>query len=102
MLKTTDKTLHELWKKLRVGVKLELQTYASKNPNVTISSEHFTKAINHCVDQLGLKLDKPTLEIINQFANEEILGYGPIHSLMMDPTITDILINHFDEIYVEK
>ena len=33
---------------------------------------------------------------------DEIVGLGPLEPLMADPDITDILVNRFDEIYVER
>ncbi|SCK30669.1 pilus assembly protein CpaF [Variovorax sp. HW608] len=32
----------------------------------------------------------------------EMLGFGPIEVLMADPTVSDILVNRFDQIYVER
>ena len=32
----------------------------------------------------------------------EMLGFGPIELLMADPTVSDILVNSFDQIYVER
>lgn len=37
-----------------------------------------------------------------QSAIDEVLGYGPIQSLMTDPGVTDILINGWDAIVYEK
>jgi pilus assembly protein CpaF len=33
---------------------------------------------------------------------DEIVGLGPLQPLMADPGITDILVNRFDEIYIER
>ena len=33
---------------------------------------------------------------------DEIVGLGPLQPLMADPDVTDILVNRFDEIYVER
>ena len=32
----------------------------------------------------------------------EMLGFGPLELLMADPTVSDILVNRFDQIYVER
>jgi len=32
----------------------------------------------------------------------EMLGFGPLELLMVDPTVSDILVNRFDQIYVER
>ncbi|NNF13728.1 MAG: CpaF family protein [Gemmatimonadetes bacterium] len=33
---------------------------------------------------------------------DEIFGLGPLEPLMQDPDVTDILVNTFDQVYVEK
>ena len=32
----------------------------------------------------------------------EMLGFGPLELLMADPTVSDILVNRYDQIYVER
>lgn len=43
----------------------------------------------------------PTREVLDGLF-DEIVGLGPLEPLMADPTVTDILVNRFDEIYVER
>ncbi len=33
---------------------------------------------------------------------DEILGYGPIEPLLRDPTVTEVMINRFDQVYCER
>jgi pilus assembly protein CpaF len=33
---------------------------------------------------------------------DEIFGYGPLEVLMKDPTISDILVNRHDQVYIER
>jgi pilus assembly protein CpaF len=33
---------------------------------------------------------------------DEILGYGPLQGLLNDPSVSDLLVNRFDQIYVER
>src|SRR5271166_2214247 len=33
---------------------------------------------------------------------DEIFGLGPLEPLLKDPTISDILVNRFDKIYIER
>jgi pilus assembly protein CpaF len=44
-------------------------------------------------------LDRETLkdDVVN-----ELFGFGPLESLFSDPTISDILVNRFDQVYVER
>jgi pilus assembly protein CpaF len=43
----------------------------------------------------------PTPEMVGSLF-DEIVGLGPLQPLMADPEISDILVNRFDEIYVER
>ena len=41
-------------------------------------------------------------ERLTQDIRDELLGYGPLESLLRDPTISDILVNSYNNIYVER
>lgn len=32
----------------------------------------------------------------------DVLGYGPLESLLEDPTVSEIMVNRFDQLYVER
>lgn len=41
------------------------------------------------------------LKIITEI-NDEVLGFGPINSLIMDPTVSEIMVNGPGQVYVER
>src|SRR6266705_2425065 len=43
----------------------------------------------------------PTADLVDCLF-DEIVGLGPLQPLMADPEISDILVNRFDEIYIER
>ena len=43
----------------------------------------------------------PTPELVGSLF-DEIVGLGPLQPLMSDPEVSDILVNRFDEIYIER
>jgi pilus assembly protein CpaF len=43
----------------------------------------------------------PTADLVDNLF-DELVGLGPLQPLMTDPAITDILVNRFDEIYIER
>ena len=45
--------------------------------------------------------DQERLEIIIDLQNE-VLGLGPLEPLLADPTISEIMVNKFDTVYVER
>src|SRR5947209_14445121 len=40
-------------------------------------------------------------EIVRQLT-DDILGYGPIEPLLRDDTVTEVMVNGFDAVYVER
>ena len=50
--------------------------------------------------QLPLNKDEQ-LRVVNDVLNE-VVGLGPLETLLQDPTITDILVNGPDTVYVER
>src|SRR6266705_6758376 len=71
-----------------------------------ISKERLRAEIGQAVEKLLLQENIPmTLperdRIIEEILNE-VFGFGPLEPLMKDPTITDILVNDYTRVYVER
>ena len=49
-----------------------------------------------------LPLNAQERDQLAQELNEEATGLGPLGPLLADPSITDILVNRFDRVYVER
>jgi pilus assembly protein CpaF len=84
---------------VRAQLTLEVDTDVinpfSKNPN---REQILRDRIRAAVMQRNVF---PTPQLLESLYNE-IVGLGPLQSLMDDPQITDILVNRFDEIYIER
>jgi pilus assembly protein CpaF len=52
--------------------------------------------------QQDLPLNDEERERLVEDLLEETLGVGPLASLMNDPAVTDILVNRFDRVYIER
>ena len=50
----------------------------------------------------SVKMDQPQRETMVAEIMDEIYGFGPIESLMVDPQVTDILINGPDRVLIER
>ncbi len=37
-----------------------------------------------------------------QYVTDEMFGYGPINNLILDPSVTEIMVNAFDNVYIER
>jgi len=53
------------------------------------------------VDQYPGELPLTRGQVI-QLTVDEILGNGPIEPLLQDPSITEVMVNRFDEVFVER
>ena len=65
-------------------------------------AERVTRAV---MEQLALDRTPLTREERRQLVREisdDILGYGPLEPLLRDDTVTEIMVNGFDRIYVER
>ena len=86
---------HFVRAQLTLQVDPEILDPFSANPNRnTILRDRIREAIT----QRHLT---PTSDLVDCLF-DEIVGLGPLQPLMADPEISDILVNRFDEIYIER
>ncbi len=50
----------------------------------------------------GLAVTRRDLDILVESLLDDVLGLGPLEALLADPDITEIMINHPNQIYVER
>src|SRR5262245_1690416 len=71
-----------------------------------LSREQFTHEITMVLAQMvsesAVPLNRREREQMVQELVDEMLGLGPLETLMRDPTISDILVNTFSTIYLER
>jgi pilus assembly protein CpaF len=59
-------------------------------------------ALQEVLSQDETPLTVPDRARIAQEIADDILGYGPIEPYLRDPDITEVMVNGFDQIYVER
>ncbi len=64
--------------------------------------QQIRKATQRLIDEQAIPLNNRICQQIITEIEDDILGLGPIEALLHDPTISDILVNGFDEVYVER
>ena len=90
---TNKKLLDELRNKI-------IQNLIDNNTNDEISNSNFVrKETDKALE--GYDLSIVERSYINNLIDNEINGYGPITELLDDPSITEIMVNNPDEIYIE-
>jgi pilus assembly protein CpaF len=53
-------------------------------------------------EKAAVPLNAQEREMLVKEVQDEVLGLGPIEPFMYDPTVTDILVNTYKQIYVER
>src|SRR5438105_11579256 len=86
---------------LRARLSLELEP-AITNPFSTVPGrrELIRSAIDHALDQLPEPLGDRSSAIDALY--DELCGLGPLEPLMADPQTTDILVNSWNEVFIER
>ena len=89
---------HELFAKLLKMLDLSvLETLDEQT-----AREKITEISHQLLNDIPRPLNLASRKIIIKLIIDEILGLGPLETLLADPTISDILVNNFDNIFVER
>ncbi|MDF2447226.1 MAG: pilus assembly protein CpaF [Moraxellaceae bacterium] len=64
--------------------------------------EQIGRIVYAYMDRQELPFNQQEREALIQDIQDEILGYGPIEPLLRDPTVNDILVNTWKQVYVER
>jgi pilus assembly protein CpaF len=72
----------------------------------TVDSDKARKEIREIAERLlseeSAPLSRKQRQLIVERIEDEVMGLGPLEPLLADPTISDILVNGFDTIYIER
>src|SRR5580658_5437325 len=94
------------WFELRSRVHLRLVNTLSPEQLKTLNKEGVRAQIGNLVEHLVIEDSLPmTLverERVIEEIQDEVFGLGPLEPLLKDPTISDIMVNGFDNIYIER
>ncbi len=90
-------TNKELLDKLRNEIIQNLiDNYQNTNDDI---ASHIREEVNKTIE--GYDLDVIERAYINNLIDNEINGYGPITELLDDPSITEIMVNGTNDLYIE-
>ena len=67
-----------------------------------VVAEEIRRAVDYLIKEIDEPLDLDEKQAITQELEFEVLGLGPLEPLMQDPNIADILVNRFDQVYIER
>ena len=80
--------------------RLDLEKLGRSNGNA--AREEVLVLIRNSVNSEAVPLSFAERERLSREILDEIFGLGPLEPLLKDPTISDILVNRFDRVYVER
>ena len=64
--------------------------------------EQIGELVRELLDEQGIPLNASEKTKLVTEIQDEVLGLGPLEPLLADPTISDILVNTYKQIYVER
>ena len=88
----------ELHRKLLDRVDLDLMSKLSADR----LREELRVMTEHLIAESGLALNANERKWVIADVQSEVMGLGPLEQLLRDPTISDILVNNYRTIYVER
>jgi pilus assembly protein CpaF len=100
---SVPKRSQEFWKleaELHDFLLEELKKYPGQNrEQETLKIEELGQAF---FEQEGGRLTFEEKQEILNYVKDELMAYGPITPLLENPTISEVMVNSYDEIYYEK
>ena len=63
---------------------------------------HLLQTIQRLIAEQSVPLSSPERDKLSQEILDEVFGLGPIEPLLSDPTISDVLVNTYSSVYVER
>ncbi len=65
-------------------------------------TEKILEAFKEILEEEKLQFSHGDKQGVIQYVFDEIFGYGPINALIQDPGVSEIMVNGYDNIYVER
>ncbi len=82
--------------------RVDLQKLSAMQQDAVNGRQQIVTVIHQIVSEQNIPLSSTDREKVDTEILNEIFGFGPIEPLLHDPTVSDILINGFDRVYVER
>lgn len=94
LMRVRDKVIGELVRQSEASG-AEEESLQNFDPSVIVA------AVKLEIDAIS-EIDEQSRPVAIQFVVDEILGNGPIQSLLQDPSVTEVMVNRFDRVFCER
>lgn len=105
-MRSTSTLSAQAYQELKSTIHRSLLTRVDLEKIVYAQDDRMKKRLLEVINELVLELDTPLSAAERQRLSGEVLdevfGLGPLEPLLQDPTINDILVNGYKNIYVER
>lgn len=64
--------------------------------------EALVQYLDEIYDQSGLNISPKLKQHIYRTVLDDVMGFGPIQHLLDDPSISEVMVNHAKEVYIER
>jgi pilus assembly protein CpaF len=71
-------------------------------PPIYRRREVVNELLNQIVVDSQIRLPETLRHQVFREVIDDLLGYGPIQTLLDDPSITEVMVNSFDKVYIER
>jgi pilus assembly protein CpaF len=106
MEETVSKSKLDMYQALKVKIHRNLLERLDLSNIDLIETDTFQSEIRHIVEALiaeeKVPLSQAEKDSLVTDIQHETFGLGPLEVLLADPDISDILVNRYDQIYIEK
>ncbi len=97
-----ERHLHDIKRRLHRTLVERLDVAQLETMDESLVAVEIRRALTQLLDDDPFPLTTEERARIAQDIEFEILGLGPLEPLVRDNTISDILVNRYDEIYIER
>jgi pilus assembly protein CpaF len=94
------------WFQIKSQVHAKLLSSLTPDQLKGINKEAVRGQIAYVIDKLvaseSIPMTMPERDRVTEEILDEVFGLGPLEQLLKDPTVSDIMVNGFDNVYVER
>src|SRR4051794_14437954 len=94
------------WFEIKTKIHTKLLNSLNSDQLKTLNKESVRTQIGSVVERLvgdeGIPMTLAERERVIEEILDEVFGLGPLEPLLKDPTISDIMVNGFDNVYIER
>jgi hypothetical protein len=97
-----DNAFNELKAKVHLKLINLLDLARLEEASESALQEDLRRGVEMILAEDKIPLPSPEKERLCREIKHELLGYGPLEPLLLDPGINDILVNRYNQVYVER